>query len=151
MGWPRSNCRFFLYKLNTFFLIQRTKFNFLTNSGRFSLTAAFNFFSWRQQASELTVWFLGSRSKNTTLFQSYQTYTIMIDQFWPFFFDRWVQFVHLTTVDIRINRLVPLKQLKQYHTFPILPNLHLYEWPILAVFLWPLRSICSADDSRHTN
>ena len=30
-------------------------------------------------------------------------------------------------------------------------KLHLYNWPILAVFLWVLRSICSADDSRHLN
>ena len=43
-------------------------------------------------------------------------------QFWPFFFHRCVQFVQLTTVDIRINRFVPWKQLKKYHTFPIPPN-----------------------------
>ena len=48
--------------------------------------------------------------------------TITIDQFWPFFFDRCVQFVQLTTVEIQINRLVPWKQLKKYHTFPIPPD-----------------------------
>ena len=31
--------------------------------------------------------------------------------------------VQLTTVDVRINRLVPWKQLKKYHTFPILPTI----------------------------
>ena len=41
---------------------------------------------------------------------------------WPFFFDRCIQFVQLTTVDIRINRFVPWKQIKKYHTFPIPPN-----------------------------
>ena len=51
-----------------------------------------------------------------------KNYTFMIDQLWPFFFDRCVQFVQLTTVDIRINRLVPWKQLKKYYTFPIQPN-----------------------------
>ena len=30
-------------------------------------------------------------------------------------------------------------------------KLHLYVSPILAVFLWQLRAICSADDSRHSN
>ena len=30
-------------------------------------------------------------------------------------------------------------------------KLRLYNWQILANFLWPLRSICSADDSRHPN
>ena len=51
-----------------------------------------------------------------------KTYTFTIDQLWPFFFDRCVQFVHLTTVDIRINRLVLWNQLRKYHTFPIPPN-----------------------------
>ena len=51
-----------------------------------------------------------------------KNYTFTIDQFSPFFFYRCVQFVQLTTVDIRINRLVPWKQLKKYHTFPIPPN-----------------------------
>ena len=45
-----------------------------------------------------------------------------IDRFWTFFFDCCVQFVQLTTVDILINRMVSWKQLKKYHTFPILPN-----------------------------
>ena len=35
-----------------------------------------------------------------------KNYTFMIDQFWPFFFDRCIQFVQLPTVDIRTNRLV---------------------------------------------
>ena len=51
-----------------------------------------------------------------------KNYTSTIDQFWPFLIDRCVQFVKLTTVDIRIIRLVPWKQLKKYHTFPIPPN-----------------------------
>ena len=51
-----------------------------------------------------------------------KNYTFMIDQFWPFFFDLCIKFVQLTTVDIRINRLVLWKQLKKYHTFPIPPN-----------------------------
>ena len=51
-----------------------------------------------------------------------KNYTFTIDQFWPFFFDRCVQFVQLTTVDIRINRLVPWKKLKKDQTFPIPPN-----------------------------
>ena len=51
-----------------------------------------------------------------------KNYTFTIHQFWPFFFDRCVQFVQLTTVDIRIKRLVPWKQLKKQHTFPIPPN-----------------------------
>ena len=38
------------------------------------------------------------------------------------FFYRCLQFFQLTTVDIRINRLVPWKKLKKYHTFPIQPN-----------------------------
>ena len=38
-----------------------------------------------------------------------------IDQFWPLFFDDCVQFVQLTTVNIRIDRFVPWKQLKKYH------------------------------------
>ena len=50
-----------------------------------------------------------------------KNYTFTIDQFWPFFFDLYVQFVQLTTVDIRINRFVPKKQLKKY-TIPIPPN-----------------------------
>ena len=48
--------------------------------------------------------------------------TFTNDQFWPFYFDRCVQVVQLTTVDIRINRLVPWKKLKKYHTFSIPPN-----------------------------
>ena len=51
-----------------------------------------------------------------------KNYTFMIDQFWPFFFGRCVQFVQLTTVGIRINCLVPWKQLKKDHTFRIPPN-----------------------------
>ena len=51
-----------------------------------------------------------------------KSYTFTINQFWPFFFDRCVQFVQLTAADIRINRLFPWKQLKNYHTFPIPPN-----------------------------
>ena len=51
-----------------------------------------------------------------------ENYTFTIDQFWPFFFDRCIQFVQLTKVDIRINRLVPWTQLKKYHTFPIPSN-----------------------------
>ena len=47
---------------------------------------------------------------------------LTIHQFWPVFFDRCVQFVQLTTVDIRNNRLVSWKQLKKYHTLPIPPN-----------------------------
>ena len=36
----------------------------------------------------------------------------------------WVNYlnVQLTTVDIRIDRLIPWKQLKKYHTFTIPPN-----------------------------
>ena len=44
---------------------------------------------------------------------------------WPIltvFFDRCVQFVQLTTVDIQINPLVPWKVLKKYHTFQISLN-----------------------------
>ena len=48
--------------------------------------------------------------------------TFTIGQFWPFFFDRCAQFVQLMTVDMQNNRLVPWKQFKKYHTFPIPPN-----------------------------
>ena len=51
-----------------------------------------------------------------------KNYTFTIHQFWLFFFDRCVQFVQLTTVDIRINCLVPWKLLKKEHTFPIPTN-----------------------------
>ena len=55
-------------------------------------------------------------------------YTFTINQFWPFFFDRCVQFVQLTTVDIWINCLVTWKQLRKYHTFQIPPNRQHYHF-----------------------
>ena len=51
-----------------------------------------------------------------------KNYTFTNDQFWPFFFDLCVQFVQLTTVGIRINRLVHWKRFKKYYAFPIPPN-----------------------------
>ena len=47
-----------------------------------------------------------------------------LTSFWLFFFACCLQFVPLTTLNIRINRLVPWKQLKKYHTFPIPPIRH---------------------------